>query len=119
VAYCRVSYRDIQGIGHSVTVEAESLFEAVAMAVKRFRETLGEGCPPGPACAFSVQMHRDAPVEYTVDLKAISDFARDKAVRSPKDMMKRARIREWLGVDAEALAPDPSYRIADFPPVCI
>jgi hypothetical protein len=37
VAFCRVSYRDIKGIEHAIEVEADTLFEAVAQAVQRFR----------------------------------------------------------------------------------
>jgi hypothetical protein len=98
VAYCRVSYRDLQGIQHSVLVEAESLYEAGALAVKRFRDTLWEGCPPGPGCELSVRMHREAPTDYTVSLQSILEYARDKTVRSPRDQMKKARLREWLGI---------------------
>jgi hypothetical protein len=35
VAFCRVSYRDPEGIEHAVEVEGESLYEAVARAVNR------------------------------------------------------------------------------------
>jgi hypothetical protein len=98
VAYCRVSYRDIQGIQHSVLVEAESLYEAGALAVKRFRDTLWEGCPPGPGCELSVRMHREASTDYTVSLQSIVEYARETTVRSPRDEMKKARLREWLGI---------------------
>jgi hypothetical protein len=35
---CTVSFVDVRGIRHSVDVEADSLFEAAVLAVKRFRQ---------------------------------------------------------------------------------
>jgi len=34
---CRVSYRDSEGIEHTVELEASSLYEAVGLAIERFR----------------------------------------------------------------------------------
>lgn len=68
------------------------------LAMKRFRDTLWEGCPPVPGCDLSVRMHREAPTDYTVSLHSIVEFARDKTTRRPCDQMKKARLREWLGI---------------------
>jgi hypothetical protein len=38
VRHCTVSFKDARGICHSVDVEAESLYEAVVVAVSRFRK---------------------------------------------------------------------------------
>jgi hypothetical protein len=38
VRACIVSFTDARGIRHSVAVEAESLYEAVILAVNRFRQ---------------------------------------------------------------------------------
>lgn len=35
---CRVSFTDADGVLHGVDVDAESLYEAVAIAVAQFRE---------------------------------------------------------------------------------
>jgi len=35
---CSVAFKDVRGIRHSVEVEAESLYEAVVLAVARFRD---------------------------------------------------------------------------------
>lgn len=91
-------HRDIKGIQPAVIVEAESLYEAAALAVRRFRDSLWEGCPPGPGCELSVRMHREAPTDYIVSLQSILEYARDTNVRSPRDQMKKARLREWLGI---------------------
>jgi hypothetical protein len=72
VAFCRVTYRDIEGVEHSVEIEAESLYEAVAKAVNRFRRDDCWGMhPPGPGCQFQVKALKDAPVTYNISLAKV------------------------------------------------
>jgi hypothetical protein len=67
VALCRVSYRDIDGIEHAADVSAASLFEAVAMAVARFRRDDGWAMhPPGPGSEFQIRALPESPVTYTI-----------------------------------------------------
>jgi hypothetical protein len=100
VAFCRVSYRDAEGIEHAVEVEGESLYEAVARAVKVFRRDDG-WCmdPPGVACQLSVKMLKDAPVTYTVPLKKVVDFGLHGTVKGPAGILRKKRIKELLGLD--------------------
>jgi hypothetical protein len=100
VACCRVTYRDIEGIDHSVEVEADSLYEAVAAAVNRFRR---DDCwcmdAPGSACHLSVKMLKDAPITYTVPLKKVVDFALHGTAKGPSEILRKKRIKELLGLD--------------------
>jgi hypothetical protein len=100
VAFCRVSYRDTEGIEHAVEVEGESLYEAVAGAVKIFRRDDG-WCmdPPGSACQLSVKMLKDAPITYTVPLKKVVDFALHGTVKGPAGILRKKRIKELLGLE--------------------
>jgi hypothetical protein len=86
VAFCRVGYRDIEGIKHQVEVEAETLFEAVALAVRRFRSSNWDGHAPGPGCQFRVEVMPAPPIAYTVSLSKVEEFARYGAVRAPQDI---------------------------------
>jgi hypothetical protein len=45
---CRVSFTDFDGILHGVDVDAESLYEAVAIAVAQFRDDDVSPSSPGP-----------------------------------------------------------------------
>jgi hypothetical protein len=47
---CTASFRDSDGVRHSVDVGAETLYQAAVLALKSFRE--GE-CVPGPASKLS------------------------------------------------------------------
>ena len=67
-----MSYRDIDAIEHTVDVEAESLYEAVGEAVRRFPEIDFEGHPRGPDCAFRVQVQPQTPVSDTVSLNQVA-----------------------------------------------
>jgi hypothetical protein len=99
VAFCRVTYRDIEGIEHSVEVEAESLYEAIAQAVKRFRHDDGWAlCPPGPTCQFHVKVLKDAPVTYSVSLDKVQSFALHGTAKGPQDILRKNRIKELLGL---------------------
>ena len=56
---CSVSFTDADGIPHAVHVQAESLYEAVALAVAAFRED--RLCPrPASSTEFTVSIERPA-----------------------------------------------------------
>ena len=84
---CAVSFTDAEGIRHSVTVQAETLYEAVALAVRAFRE---HDCAPGPASQLEVEARSPA-VTHTVSLTKVRDWLESSA-KSPKDRI----MKEWL-----------------------
>lgn len=101
MAFCRVSYCDIEGIEHATEVTAESLFEAVALAVARFRrEDAWITCPPGPGCEFQVKVLPESPVTHRVPLKRIETFALHGTATGPRDLLRKQRIRKLLGIEA-------------------
>ena len=101
MAFCRVSYRDIEGIEHAADVTAESLYEAVAMAVARFRRDDGwVMCPPGSGCEFQVRVMSDSQITHGISLKKVETFAMHGTVAGAKDMLRRERIRKLLGLES-------------------
>jgi hypothetical protein len=99
VAFCRVTYRDVEGIDHTAEVSADSLYEAVAMAIARFRREDGwVVCPPGPGCEFQVKVMPDSPVTHTVSLKKVETFALHGTAAGPKEVVRKERIRKLLGI---------------------
>ncbi len=99
VAFCRVKYRDIEGIVHQIDVQADSLFEAVAAAVHQFRKTNWCGHPPGPGCEFSVKLLPETPAQtYSVTLTQVQDFARHGTAKGPKGIIRKNKLRELLGI---------------------
>ena len=77
---CTVSFTGPDGIRHSVDVQAESLYEAVALAVREFR---AHDCPPGAASEMEVEARSPA-VTHTVSLGKIRTWLQSSA-KSPSD----------------------------------
>ena len=102
MAFCRVSYRDIDGIEHAVDVTAISLYEAVATAVGRFRRDDGWAMhPPGRGCEFQVKMLPDSPVTYTVPLSKVETFALHGTAKGPKDILQKNKLRQLMGLKSD------------------
>ncbi len=92
---CRVSCVDLRGIEHAVEVSASSLYEAVAQALRIFRDNewvdrIGRGQTP-----FSVRV-KHPEIAHTV---RVQDFERwlEASPRSPAEMILKNRLRELLG----------------------
>jgi len=93
MARCRVSFTDTNGIPHDVEVQAESLYEAVALVVDEFRDD-ELTTDPGPMTEFVVAVHRPA-VEHRIRLSQVlqwSEGTRD----GPAGVIKRQRVRSLL-----------------------
>ena len=63
VRTCRVTCRDAQGVEHTVQVTAQSLFEAVAQALRVFREHDWSDEPNGGSASVVVTI-KPAEVEH-------------------------------------------------------
>jgi hypothetical protein len=91
VQTCTVSFTDGEGIRHSVNVQAATLYEAAALAVRTFRE---HGCPPGPASRLDVEA-RSPSVKHTVSMVKIQDWLESSA-KSPADKLTKDRLKGLL-----------------------
>ena len=87
---CQVSCRDLAGVEHTVEVTAESLYEAVAQALKILRgdqwvEEIGEGLT-----GLRVRVKQPA-VEHRVRMK---DFRRwlESQGRTPEECMRKRKL---------------------------
>src|SRR5271154_2473823 len=56
---CRVSFTDSDGVLHGVDVDAESLYEAVAVAVASLREDDVSPSNPSPMTEFTVTVYKN------------------------------------------------------------
>jgi hypothetical protein len=78
VSRCRVSFTDSEGISHAVEVQAESLYQAVALAVSEFRNDSVTSMP-GPMTEFMIPS--SAPLPSTGFVWARYPNGRRKAAR--------------------------------------
>jgi hypothetical protein len=69
----RVSYIDTEGIAHAAEVDAESLYEAVAIAVAEFRKDESITAAPQPMTESLVTVLR-RPLEHRVTFKKVEEW---------------------------------------------
>ena len=93
---CRVSFSDCEGVLHALDVDAESLYEAVALAVASFREDDVSPSAPGPTTEFTVAVYRN-PVEHKIRLQQVMKWSERTTEGGPAGIVKRQRVRTLLG----------------------
>jgi hypothetical protein len=91
VRTCTVSFADAERVRHSVNVQAETLYEAVALAIRIFREN---GIAPGQNSQIDVEA-RSPSVKHTVALAKVQDWLQSSA-KSPKDKLVKERLKGLL-----------------------
>ena len=90
VKTCIVSFVDADGLAHAVEVQAETLYEAAALAVKTFRE---HEWPPAPHHELKVEVRSS--VTHTVTLKRVEAWV-NGTCKSPKERVLKDRLKELL-----------------------
>jgi hypothetical protein len=88
-----VSFRDVRGIRHAVDVEAESLYEAVVFAVRRFREDRWTE-PIGAATVLDVEA-REPATKHSISLQQLERWL-GGATASPNEAAKKAKLKMML-----------------------
>lgn len=93
-ARCVVSFEDNGGIRHCAHVQAESLYEAVALAIAAFREA--SLCPrPSSSTEFTISIERPA-VEHRIQLAQVEKWAEMTTREGPAGITKRQRVKTLL-----------------------
>ena len=88
---CTVSFTGPDGIRHSVNVQAETLYEAVVLAVRAFRE---HECAPGTVSDLEVEA-RSPGVTHTVSIAKVQTWLQSSA-KSPADKIMKERLKGLL-----------------------
>lgn len=96
-ARCRVSFTDSGGVLHGIDVDADGLYEAVALAVAQFREDELNPSDPSPLTEFTISVYRN-PVEHKVRFNQVIKWAEHTTKDGPASVTKRNRVRSLLGV---------------------
>ena len=93
VRLCTVSYTSTTGVTHAVDVEAETLFEAAALALGRLQRD-GWVDNPGPGTRLQVNV-REPATAHTVTVAQIRRWCDGVAV-SPDEVLRRKRVKQIL-----------------------
>ncbi len=90
---CTVGFKDVRGIRHSADVEAESLNEAVVLAVRRFRQD--PWMPQvGTATVLDVEV-REPSTKHSISLQQVERWLAG-ASSNPTEAMKKAKLKMIL-----------------------
>jgi hypothetical protein len=87
MAACIVSFVDLEGIRHSVEVEAEGLYEASVLGICAFRKHELE---PGAMTKLEVEVRSS--VTHTLTVTKVRDWLQ-RGVRSPREAVLKERLR--------------------------
>ena len=90
MALCVVSYLDPSGIRHTVELEASSLYEAAALALRAFR---AHHCEPGEMDKLEVEIRSS--VTHTLTVQRLQTWLSGGA-KSPKEAVMKERLRALL-----------------------
>ena len=90
MAKCFVSYLDLSGIRHQVEVEAGSLYEAAALALRAFRE---HDCEPGQLSQLEIEIRTS--VTHTLTVKKLLEWLNGGA-KTPKEVVMKERLKAIL-----------------------
>lgn len=93
VRTCVVSFTDVRGIRHAAEVQADSLFEAVVLGVRVFRnDPWVERIPP--ATVLDVEI-REPATKHSVSLRQVERYL-DGASSSPNEGVRKAKLKNLL-----------------------
>jgi hypothetical protein len=88
---CTVSYRDSEGVTHTVDVSATSLYEAAVLGLKAFEDT---GWADHPVGDLDVIVRSPA-VRHQLPVVRVNNWLRSAG--SPRDVALKSRLRALLG----------------------
>ena len=95
VKQCRVSFRDSDGIEHAVDLEARTLYEAVGLAIERFRRCEHVKYDPKGLHEFVVES-REPGTQHRLTRNMFDTWLR-RPGGSPADVALKTRLKESLG----------------------
>jgi hypothetical protein len=94
ISRCRVSFVDAEGIEHAANVQASSVYEAAALAVREFREDSFVTTKPTEQTLLNVEVIPD-PREHKLRVQQVVRWA-GLSSSSPGEKVRRQHIKELL-----------------------
>ena len=93
MATCIVSFVDLDGVRHSVEVEAEGLYEASVLGLCAFRKHELE-----PAGLTQLEVEVRSSVKHTLTVSKVREWLQ-RGVRTPKEAILKEKLRELFSLD--------------------
>jgi hypothetical protein len=95
VKRCRVSFTDSEGVEHAVELDARTLYEAVGLAIDRFRRCEHVKYDPKGLHEFVVES-REPSTQHRLTRNMFDAWLR-RPGGSPADVARKNRLKELLG----------------------
>ena len=92
---CRVSFRDSDGIEHAVEIDARTLYEAVGLAIDRFRRCEHVSYDPKGLHEFVVES-REPSTQHRLTRNIFDTWLR-RSGGSTADVSLKGRLKKLLG----------------------
>lgn len=90
MAACIVSFVDLDGVRHSVEVQAEGLYEAAVIGLAGFRKHELE---PGGLTELEIEVRSS--VKHTLSVTKVHEWLQ-RGVRTPREAVLKERLRALL-----------------------
>ena len=90
MADCIVSFVDLDGVRHSVEVQAEGLYEAAVVGLATFKKHDFQ-----PSALTHLEVEVRSTITHTVTVKKVQDWLK-RGVRTPKEAVLKERLRAML-----------------------
>jgi len=90
MAACIVSFVDLDGVRHSVEVEAEGLYEASVLGLCAFQK---HDLAPGGLTELEVEVRSS--VTHTLPVRKVHEWLQ-RGVRTPKEAVLKERLRTLM-----------------------
>ena len=94
VKLCRVSFRDAEGVEHAVELEAKTLYEAVGLAISRFRRCEQVTYEPQGLHEFIVES-REPGTQHRLTRNMFEKWL-GRPGGSPAEVALKTRLKELL-----------------------
>jgi hypothetical protein len=93
IRVCDVSFKDIRGIRHTAEVQAESLYEAMVLAVRTLKADPWIDVV-STATVFDIEV-REPSTKHAVSMQQVQRWL-DGGATSPNESVKRANLKNLL-----------------------
>jgi len=103
VKLCRVAFTDSEGVEHAVEIEARSLYEAVGLAIHRFRRCEHVKYEPNGLHEFTVES-REPGTSHRLTRKVFDTWL-SRSGGSPADVATRNKLRDLLSSKSTGTMP--------------
>jgi hypothetical protein len=94
---CRVTIEDLNGIAHTVTVEADSVYLAAARGLAELRRHGWVGEIAAGINVIQVSIHENREVAHAVSFRKLVDWTA-RTAGGPAEVTRRRTVRELLGL---------------------